>query len=153
MGIEVVKEVENVEEEKKVLEQTFNRIELHLRFMWHSESLHEPLPETRRCEDNIEKGNYDASRPSPNDVLLDTQCSHYVFNNSELFHNLHTSPITITVQGQVENASFSTNKVGYFLDLKEEVYYSSQARANLLSFSKVWNQYDILTDSEAREEG
>jgi hypothetical protein len=50
----------------------------------------------------------------------------------------------------VENASFSTNKVGYFLDLKEEVYYSHQARANLLSFSKVWSQYDILTDSEDR---
>jgi hypothetical protein len=34
-----------------------------------------------------------------------------------------------------ENASFSTNKVGYFMDLDEEVY-SHEARANLLSFTK-----------------
>jgi hypothetical protein len=92
----------------------------------------------------------DLNRPSKDDVLLDTQCSHYIFNNSNLLHHLHLSANTITVHGQVENASFTTNKVGYFLDLDEEVYYSDHARANLLSFSKVWNQFDILTDSEAR---
>jgi hypothetical protein len=73
-----------------------------------------------------------------------------IFNNSNLLHHLHLSANTITVHGQVEKASFTTNKVGYFLDLDEEVYYSDHARANLLSFSKVWNQFDILTDSEAR---
>jgi hypothetical protein len=85
----------------------------------------------------------DLNRPTKDDVLLDTQCSHYIFNNSDLLHHLHLSTTTITVHGQVKNASFTTNKVGYFLDLDEEVYYSQHARANLLSFSKVWNQFDI----------
>jgi hypothetical protein len=66
---------------------------------------------------------YDARRPGENDILLDTQCSHFIFKNQNLLHHLHISPTTITVHGQVENASFSTNKVGYFLDLEEEVYY------------------------------
>jgi hypothetical protein len=93
---------------------------------------------------------YDASRPRENDILLDTQCSHFIFKNPNLLHHLHISPTTITVHGQVENASFSSNKVGYFLDLEEEVYYSEHARANLLSFSKVWEQFDILTNSEEK---
>jgi hypothetical protein len=96
------------------------------------------------------KRQHTSNRPSINDILLDTQCSHYIFKNSDLLHDLHTSPTTITVHGQVENASFSTNKVGYFMDQKEEVYYSDQARANLLSFSKVWNQFDIITNPEEK---
>ena len=93
---------------------------------------------------------HDINRPSKDDILLDTQCSHYIFRNPDLLHHLHTSPITITVHGQVEKASFSTNKAGYFMDLEEEVYYSHEARANLLSFSKVWNQFDITTNPEEK---
>jgi hypothetical protein len=36
------------------------------------------------------------------------------------------------------------------MDLEEEVYYSHEARANLLSFSKVWNQFDIATNPEEK---
>jgi hypothetical protein len=57
-------------------------------------------------------------------------------------------PKSVTVHGQVENVSFSTNKAEYFLDFKEEVFYSGDARANLMSFSKVWEQFGITFNSD-----
>lgn len=85
--------------------------------------------------------------PSENDILLDTQSTHHLFKNAKLLHDLHISPTTIQVQGQVEGASFSTDAVGRFLNLEDEVFHSCLARANVLSFSRIWKQFPILIDN------
>jgi hypothetical protein len=85
--------------------------------------------------------------PSETDILLDTQSTHHLFKNAKLLQDLHISPTTIQVQGQVEGASFSTDAVGRFLNLEDEVFHSRLARANVLSFSRIWKQFPILIDS------
>jgi hypothetical protein len=85
--------------------------------------------------------------PSETDILLDTQSTHHLFKNAKLLQDLHISPTTIQVQGQVEGASFSTDAVGRFLNLEDEVFHSRLARANVLSFSRIWKQFPIVIDS------
>jgi hypothetical protein len=85
---------------------------------------------------------HDINRRSKDDILLDTQCSHYIpkprpFPPSAHISYHHHCPWT-------GRKRILTNKVGYFMDLEEEVYYSHEARANLLSC--VWNQFDIATN-------
>jgi hypothetical protein len=53
----------------------------------------------------------------------------------------------MTVTGQVEGATFSSNISGKFMNFKDRVYYSEHARANLLSLSRVWEQFKVRTDS------
>jgi hypothetical protein len=93
----------------------------------------------------------DHDEPGVHDILLDSQCQD-IFCNVNLVQNVQETNEIMTVTGQVEGATFSTNTLGKFLNFKDKVYFSPQARANLLSFSRVWRWTEIKKYSKDSSE-
>jgi hypothetical protein len=69
------------------------------------------------------------------DILLDNQGSTSIFCNKSLLSNLSALPYKLTVFGV--GGSINVTIFGYFLNLSTKINYSSNATANILSFSKL----------------
>ena len=76
-------------------------------------------------------------------ILLDNQSQIHIFKNKDLLHGIHTTKESIKITGQVDEASFVTSQAGYFLDMDAKVYTSDKAKANLLSYAIVAQEYEI----------
>ena len=81
--------------------------------------------------------------PSDRCILLDNQCQIHIFKNKELLYGIHNTKETINITGQVASSSFTTSEAGYLLDMDAKVYVSAKARANLLCYAIVADQYEI----------
>jgi hypothetical protein len=93
----------------------------------------------------------DTYHPCNTDILLDNGSQEHIFVNKNLLNNHETVDHTISIQGQVSEASFATNKVGYLDGLEQRIYYSDQAKANLLSYRLLYQTYKIEWDQEEQQ--
>ena len=83
---------------------------------------------------------------SDKEVLLDSQCQNHIFKNSNLLKDLQYGQETMVVSGQVNGASFRTNLFGYFPGINQKIFISPKATANLLSLSKISEEFKIVWD-------
>ena len=98
--------------------------------------------ETRNHE-IIHDDEFDENCSGERDILLDNQSQIHIFKNKALRHGIHKARECMKISGQVEEASFTTSEAGYFLDMDAKVFTSEKAKANLLSYAIVSNQYEI----------
>ena len=86
--------------------------------------------------------------PNLTDILLDNGSQEHIFANKDLLINRSNTDLSISIQGQVSDAIFSTNKIGYLHGLSQKIYYSEKAKANLLSYGLLAQEYKIDWDQE-----
>lgn len=55
----------------------------------------------------------------------------------------------MTIKGQVADASFSTRRAGFFLNFQRRIFFSPNGRANLLSLSKVQEEWPTCFVTDA----
>ena len=95
-----------------------------------------------------------SSTMGPNVLLLDTQASIHLISNPNLLYEIEDSPTHLRVQGITKDTTY-VSKQGTISTLNILAYYSPDAAANILSYSKLKEshtcKYEGVTDSFSAE--
>ena len=72
------------------------------------------------------------------DILLDNQASVSIFGSREMLHNIRSAPHPVVITGvsDAPEARFTATQIGAFKSF-ENVYFSPNSTANMLSFQEI----------------